>query len=459
MEESATQLVPVEIWTIILRQAVATPNFPFIDKADNHPNYGSIYGSLLFCDDCVAYRESRKMRQAITALQLVCRLWASILSNYRVCIFTDRGICSFPGRALRQLKGVERIYMTAQVDGQAIIESLPCSCSLSFEKPCLFDLQYQNYLSQYSVGWWEGLWDEQLKELLLGVRMLSLVLDGRKIAIEKLISLMPTLQAIRIRFDPKDNVPGFSPFPTLFSRQSQLTHLELSRLTWTSFYFYFFPLTSRLQTLRYLKLSFSWAQERSPIAQNIKWDFRGLNTLAISGVVHLGVKEEILEFVRQCGATFTEFVDQVAFVQQGTIQLSTGALQEEQFPRLRTYGTQIGYIKYQLDSAPQIEPKSCCEATLRRSLILYGTKSRSRFRNGLTMGQLISYMKIWGFDRAILPERWSDLKTSSKEKDSSAPCYYEKVSRWFMETDLMLLDRDGIDVRDPRCDRFWEKEI
>ncbi|PVF94200.1 hypothetical protein CPB86DRAFT_54575 [Serendipita vermifera] len=289
------------------------------------------------------------MRRTITAFRLVCRLWASILSNHYICVFTDFLFCNFPEKDPREMEGVERIHVTAHFDTNIAkdYEEMPCSCSVLLDKPCLFDLQNRSCLFQHSVGWWEDLRDERLKELLLGVRMLSLVLDRRNMDIEKLVSSMPALQAIRIRLDSKGNVHNLRPFPTLFSQQTQLTHLELSRLTWSTFSLHFLPLNPHLQTLRYLHLSFYWTHETSPIGQRTRWDFPKLNTLSVSGILHLGVREEVATFARQYGETLTEFIDLVVFLHGTIVKGSTEALQEGQFPQLHTYGTRIGFIQRQ----------------------------------------------------------------------------------------------------------------
>ncbi|CAG8743047.1 1516_t:CDS:2, partial [Acaulospora colombiana] len=111
-------------------------------------------------DVCEAYRQDQKVRQTITAFRLVCHLWASILSNHRICIFTDFHHCNSPGKTIEALKGAERLR----------------------------------------AGWWENLENEGLKEALRGVRILSLELDERTIDREKFISMMPNLRLLQIKF-------------------------------------------------------------------------------------------------------------------------------------------------------------------------------------------------------------------------------------------------------------------
>ncbi|CAG8781157.1 16696_t:CDS:1, partial [Acaulospora colombiana] len=101
--------------------------------------------------------------------------------------------------------------------------------------------------------------NERLREVLHGVRILSLELDERSIDRARLVSMMPNLRAFRIKFSYKNSIYDFSP---LSSCQAHLTNLELSGLTWTSFRRHFPPLIPRIQSLQYLYLLLSYMEKR-----------------------------------------------------------------------------------------------------------------------------------------------------------------------------------------------------
>ncbi|PVF94202.1 hypothetical protein CPB86DRAFT_876590 [Serendipita vermifera] len=440
MEEKATQRVPVEIWTVILRRAVATSIFPYIDDSYGL-DYGIIQNTLFYRDDdCEAYCECLMMQRTIGTLRLVCRLWASILLNYPICVFTDFGSCNYPGKSLKSLEGAERI--------RVIAPQTFCPCKI-WKNTCFFDLSFCDSLFQHEPGWWEDLENEKLKNALRTVQMLSLEFDGREFEMEKLIAMMPKLRALRIQLYDLDPTRDFTP---LLSCQSSLTNLELHALTWTSFSRRFPPLNSHLQSLQYLYLHFYWDKKRSPLVNDISWNFPRLKALGVSGEVDHGVKEEVVTFLRQCGPSLMEFADLISFRGADKLDLFPEISQEDHFPRLHIYGTDMRSIYWRFDRAAQVERtfprKARSLALLELNLEFYSTD---------VSWQLLTYMRQRGFDEVIILKRWSDMKALYGEERPFLSYFFGEFTE-VVKTDLKFFDVEGIEIRDPRCGRFWEQK-
>ncbi|PVF94201.1 hypothetical protein CPB86DRAFT_818204 [Serendipita vermifera] len=279
--------------------------------------------------------------------------------------------------------------------------------------------------------------------------MLSLEFDGREFEMEKLIAMMPKLRALRVKLYYTNPIHDFRP---LLSCQSSLTNLELFALTWTSFSRQFPPLIPHLQSLQYLHLLFYWSDETSPVAHGINWNLPKLKALNISGEVDCGVKEEVVAFLRQCGQSLMEFADLISFRGADKLDLCIETSQEDHFPRLHTYGTDIRSIYRRFDSNSQVEPIFPRKA---RSLIIL--ELNVTFYSTGVAGQLWLYMRQRGFDEVIILKRWRDMKALHL-RERSFMSYVFGEFKEVVKKDLKVFDIEGIEIRDPRCDRFWEKK-
>lgn len=85
MTESALERTPVEIWTLILGHAIASPLSPFLE--DGTMPYGLIENLDSFANWCYS---SKRLRNTILRLRSVCRTWSDILKGVPIeCAFLN----------------------------------------------------------------------------------------------------------------------------------------------------------------------------------------------------------------------------------------------------------------------------------------------------------------------------------------------------------------------------------
>jgi hypothetical protein len=439
MNRRVIEHVPVEIWTMILRKAISSPIFPFLEEPDGPLDSGIHYNLGLFLYECELYRGIREAERTTTTLRLVCRSWNSILLHFRpICIITNCGATNYPSKDIRTLEAVKRIHVAVKDVG------LFCSCEISeVEGPCFYELPAGDPSTRAIPGWWEDLENENFKALLSGVRILSL--DNWSIDIRKLISLTPNIQALWINFPYKTYTPATYSLSTLLSSHSQLSHLQLSTLRWSIFCDDFSPQLSLLRSLRYLDLHL---EAYNPVDREVEWNIPGLESLCIRGNLSFEVKEEVDNFIQQCGRTIKEFVYLLSY--DGPMTTPIDPPLESRFPRLRTYGSDLDSIKHQLNEFPPSKPRHS-----RNLLIYYFNLGFDEYGAPLA-GPLISYMRRWSFNSVLLLTSWSDMKSSYDNTPSSLSYIFEDFFGEFMKTDLKLFDADGIELRSPLCSRFWE---
>jgi hypothetical protein len=448
MEGRSIERVPVEIWTVILRRAIATPVLPFFGESHDFIDSEILLNLRLFAPQCELHREARQVQRTVSTFRLVCHLWNSILSNFRSnCVITNYESHNYPTKDIKGLGAVERLYVGA------IDEETFCFCSRSPTRAnCFLKMLQPDVSTQEEAGWWEDLGDERLKSLLYGVRIFSL--DNWGFDIHRLIVMMPKIRAMSINFIYQELTEKIIlPF-TFLSSQSQLTHLKLATLDWTTFRNQFHPQVPHLRQLRYLDLVFYSSQAGHPAERELKWNLPKLESLMMRGSIEPQGKEEVTQFVQQCRQNLKGFVDTVQIYAGSALTRSSGPPQESQFPRLHTYGTDMFNINTHSIEATQTE------STGSRTLIIYS------FNSGLYDGEitfiaarLISYMRKWAFSQAILPTSWHSLKSSFYSSRSSKWPLYRGFFGEFMKTDLKFSDSEGIELRDPHCYRFWEEDI
>jgi hypothetical protein len=448
MEGRSTERVPVEIWTIILRRAIATPVLPFFGESQDFLESGILPNLRLFAQQCDLYREARQVQRTVSTFRLVCRLWNSILSSvHSNCVITNYESHNYPTKDIKGLSTVERLYV-GTIDEEAF-----CFCSRSAAKaPCFLKIPQKDASTPEGAGWWEDLGDERLKKLLYGVRILSL--DNWNFDLDKLIVTMPNIRAMVINFIYQELTEKIVlPF-TVLSCQSQLTHLKLGTLDWSTFREQFHPQVPHLRQLRYLDLVFYSSKAGHPAERELKWNLPKLESLMMRGSIESQGKEEVTQFVQQCRQNLKGFVDTVQIYAGSALTRSSGPPQENQFPRLRTYGTDMFNINTHSIEATQTE------LTGSRTLIIYSFNS-GLYASEITFiaARLISYMRKWGFRSAILPTSWHSLNSSFYSSRSVKWLLYKEFFGEFMKTDLKFSDSDGIELRDPHCYRFWEEDI
>jgi hypothetical protein len=437
MDKRAIERVPIEIWTLILRKVISSPAFPFLDGSHGPLGSGVLFASHLFLSECDVYQETREVQRAITTLRLVCRSWELIASNFhRMCVITNCENTNYPTKDIKTLKSVERIHAVS--DGTRAW----CFCSfIPSKEPCFLEYPEDDTSVREMRGWWEDLEDESVKEVLAGVRILSVGSTG--LDMWKLIAQMPNLQVLSVRFPWGKYVRKIEPLHT-FPFQPRLSHLHLTALTWATFCNTFSLQLPLLRSLRYLGL-WLYRGEDDPIRREVEWNLPKLETLSIRGKVQFEVKEEVGSLILQCGHTIGEFVDRLDYLGR-----DFETPKENKFPRLHTYGSELNYLMRSFKEIPPAQP------THLRNLLLYNIDWRCAEDYALLAEQFITYMRRWGFNNVIFMTSWSDLKFPY---DESLYRTYNQFFGEFMKTELDFSDTDGIELRDPRCDRFWEMDI
>jgi hypothetical protein len=66
MEEGASERVPIEIWTLILRKVISSPVSPFLDGSHGPLDSGVLFTSDLFLPECDVYQGTREVQRAFS---------------------------------------------------------------------------------------------------------------------------------------------------------------------------------------------------------------------------------------------------------------------------------------------------------------------------------------------------------------------------------------------------------
>ncbi|PVF99637.1 hypothetical protein CPB86DRAFT_796427 [Serendipita vermifera] len=444
MLEPAVQRTPVEIWSMILRHAVATPMLPFTDAARDHLGTNIVQNMLLFPQDCELYRKSAAINTTTKNLRLVCRTWADILEDvHQRCIFaSDRGILN-PYSDAKILHGAERVQITE--------DFIMCNCCFAGGgKECLLQQEYDLY-GEYDVDWLEQLENATLQHLFGQVRILSI--DNWRFDIKKLIGMMPKLRALRLIQTERCATQSI---PSLIPQSFHLTHLHLAQLLWQDFCKHFQVRSTCLQPLLYLGLDFickqSWrAQPESTTLPRIEWDYPNLVNLYIRGTLPYEAKEEFDQFLRQCGRNVTGFVNRCSFYKRGERIGPEGIPPEDRFPRLALYGTLFKSIIPFFSPNSQSDHSPSDKLSLSRSFLLCEFDTAFSSESEWLAEGLVKLMPEWGFTGIILDMDWG---TFGNFKVYSS--WFRKFFSVITTSNLLFSDNKGIDVRDMRCARFWD---
>jgi hypothetical protein len=444
MKDPTVQCTPPEIWEMILQHAVATPILPFIDEGHNHLSTSVLKAEQLFPLNCHVYRQNLKREKMVKTLRLVCRMWASILAGFQEpCIFAgSEGIIPLD-MDIKTLEGAERVHIIEK-DFQDT-----CGCSHSFEaNHCPYS--YLSY-DEHQANWLQAHDDISLQKLFGRVRILSL--ENWMIDTERLIKSMPKLRAIDITCPPEREEYKPPALSTLLSYQPNLTHLQVDHLKWQDFTGHFSTRNCRLVSLKYLALGFiSYNGVVADLTdQKIEYNFPGLASLNVYGTLDFGVKKQFNQFLKQCGSSVTEFVNSCHFQKRYAFIPPEGLPPDELLPHLSLYGTLLSSITPLLNPSSQEKATPSQKISPSRILLIYA------FRHGLQLdaerlaSQLSSFMKTWGFKGALIDASWEDIKL-----DDTEFLWFNKFFTQIMKSSITFSDKNDIEVRDSRCQRFWE---
>jgi hypothetical protein len=88
IEGSAFHRTPIEIWTMILYHALATPALPFIDGPYGYLGTDILGNMRLFPSKCALYKEFIMMKSTAETFRLVCRTWPHYSQIYGIAAYS-----------------------------------------------------------------------------------------------------------------------------------------------------------------------------------------------------------------------------------------------------------------------------------------------------------------------------------------------------------------------------------
>ncbi|PVF99610.1 hypothetical protein CPB86DRAFT_783503, partial [Serendipita vermifera] len=372
------------------------PLLPFIDESHNHLSTSFIQTLDLFCESCPAFKTWREIEKTIKSLRLVCRMWASIISNTSLnrCAFTDLYEFGYPSRDTLTLQGVERLQFasdcySAFFDDWDDIENAVSSNIIS---GCIHE-----YFPRGEVEgrWWEHLEDEATKGLLRQARIF--ISPHWSLHTEKILGLMPQLQALSLY------VSGYSspPLTTIFSLlpcKSYITHLELHDLPWMEFATCF---SGKQYTFPCLRTAYT------NMKHDVEWNSPRLESLMISGSLNVD-RESLDPLLSLWGKSVREYVDDCYFSDN---QIHAIIPPFHRFPHLSLYGTRLGVVitdpiiqhrsQMVLASSPSRNPRSFL-LRLEYRKYEYGPEESAL--------RLVAYVKVYRFVEVVLTWSWARVQ-------------------------------------------------
>jgi hypothetical protein len=449
IEVSAVYRTPIEIWTMILYRALATPALPFIDGPYGYLGTDILKNIRLFPSKCALYKEFIMMKSTAETFRLVCRTWATILANIRYrCIFAN-----YDGTSHPMTTNIDQCVYRVQIsnDNDPDDENYECFlCACLFSDgggPCFFLDRPHSKLEQQK-NWIQVIDDTILTKAFQQVRILDL--DNRKLDTKKLISFMPNLRALSLGFPGIRNNSAQS--LAFLPRNSHLTHLKLTTLTWTSFCREFGGISSYLCSLQYLELFLFIGRDgkTDKIAPRVNWSLSTLRNLCIRGILECEVKEEFDTFVSHCGNTVTELIKTCSFEDLPDSLSSDSLSFLGEFPHLSLYGTSVDSIMALLISNSQFKAKPSYQPSTCRTLLLEGIIYSLSLEPERLIRGLVSLNTSWGFKYIILDDTWDSLQRSDIHQR-----WFKKFIDGALNTDLKFSDSNGIEIRDPKCTELW----
>jgi hypothetical protein len=420
MEESAVRRTPNEIWAMILRRAVLSPIFPFMDDSQNYLHADIIENIQLFPYECEVYRQAITAEKAWKILRLVCRSWESIISDFHQgCIFAHTKGVRYPAINKRVLEGLERVQVVWDSgDGYCTCGGTPCHIKdhkyspIKDQEPRLQDFD-----------------EERLTQLFRHVR--TLTLTDWELDRKWLISSMPKLQALNLYHPSRALGPPLDALSTFIPDHSSLTHLQLDNLTWKKFYVHLSSKNIFLRSLHYLALDFNdqWDDEIDIEGRKFEWNSPKLKHLVIRGYANLRDKEELDLFLQTCGKTVIEYVVTCSFSEH-TYNLP----HIEHFPHLCLYGSSFFYLFSRIRSSTDDSEMPSHKNTNLRTLIVFEFNDAHRLDPEEFAMQFASLIKTWGFKEIrvdAIPESF----------------WFNKFLTRFTSMNLKLFDLKGVEIQ------------
>ncbi|CAG8631066.1 7054_t:CDS:2 [Acaulospora colombiana] len=328
--------LPVELWRIILFEAVATSILPYEDPNRTRLQVGLVECIDLFDNSCRAYSEYQTNQSVLTNLRLVCRTWALLLQDfYGLCALTDLNKIMRPSKSREYLSRVERVH----IDEMAI---LGCKCSnraASLNGTCILLQTSQNDVKPLYPG---VKYDFLSKVLHPQVRILSISVGSMNL--DEPLASAPNLLALSLHMGI-----DFVWNATISRTLRGITHLSLSAVTPGAIEK--FPPSMTLENTRYLALNLLLVgthSTRNKASQFIgEWTFPNLHSLILRGIVNQVFLGDVYDFIQGCGKFVSELIMELhwsdAEIDGQPMRIFDGW---GWFPNLRVYGTEFDTLIY-----------------------------------------------------------------------------------------------------------------
>lgn len=356
----AHERAPIEIWERILRIAIESPLFPYL-------NDGIVDLCLLFTHRCRSQRIQREIEHTRTQLRLVCTSWDLFLRE-RGVRFNINGLGS---------KSPQRVEA---------FSSILCGC----RPPCVGARKTRPISNA----------DQQ--EVSLQEESIKIYIFAANHPID-MLEAATNLEALYIVDTSHRTIDHFFQLDCV----QNLTHLNLCRAEEYILKYAVGPV--HFPRLRCLVLSFlAIASMTHPVngAALAKWGLPMLCTLKLEGSIHPRLEPEITQFLDIRRVNVTNFyIDlkikkdssrRVAYVLPPSIWIS--------FPNLNAFGISSAMYARQPPAPPPIHPKISLLVDPRRSRLL---NSDNRLKSALR--NLLGLLHKWRLVEVILLVGWDQM--------------------------------------------------
>jgi hypothetical protein len=276
MESSSISRTPIEIWQLILQEAIASPLLPLTKEGVLSTDLTENLN--IFSTSCEDYRVYRDIVQAtIERLRLVCRTWANLLKDSTSYV-TLTDLCSHHYPSQQMIKHARRVHLWTNT---------VCRCQRYIvTELCNFPGNL------WTLSWNKEMNDEQfLHSRIPNVKIL--LLDSLMISTLKFLKPLSNLVALSLHCDPHPDVTWNMKEISIYA--PRLTHLHLEYLNEGSRL-----LVEEFQHnyLRYLSLRIDHESNiRFSYRKTMNWTFPCLETARIHGTVHQESANHITTFI------------------------------------------------------------------------------------------------------------------------------------------------------------------
>jgi hypothetical protein len=323
--------IPIEIWTLILHFACASPFSPFLDQAHNHLSTSVILNEKLFDHERHISKQYQDFDNFITTFRLVCRTWAAIVDSLgRRYIFTDKKKTSYPPCYTKKLWVVERIYI---LDSNLRTH---CFCGKGAKTCRLYECKSKHKVLQRQHQKWWRMSGADLQEALRNVKILSQTMQFYP---DKLLEAAKNIRALSMSIGndmDRLNMPSFR-------NLAYLSHLSLCDIYAGSFFEAYAAGSINLPHVEYLVLEnvlYHLSSRPPSVFSQTFPSFPRLKTLIIKSHIGLRFDDAFNHFFMDCGRTVREFVE-LPNPYARNIEPKTLPELAKYFPNLHLYGISL----------------------------------------------------------------------------------------------------------------------